>query len=319
MRTGLITISVAISLLPLAGPARAGSPVYVSFLTERAAVRDTLQVLRNGGCTEEAASTFQRVVERYSSSGFAFDLSKFPKPRDGVYRFESASKLVAALPHKLCDTEHAYELNCFDTVFGMAGKSLRVGIRPNELAGPYLVPHTPTKGSLTLVPRATARDAFTLAYPSWYREVTENELPDWMAEARICLTAALFRAHMLPQSTTEDKLARGVMDGLKACWRREGMVFPGRFEMVLCHEVSLPQRWFVTAHAGLLFPRKRGYTYIEKSGGSGPFVRLDVEDRAALLTWFGGMFRGAQSLGYTHHFATFNDDAIERIDFRREN
>jgi len=86
----------------------------------------------------------------------------------------------------------------------------------------------------------------------------------------------------------------------------------------LCHEVNFPKRWFVTVHAGLLFPRERGYTYIEKSGGSGPFVRLDFDDRAAMLTWLAGMFRGAEKLGYTHHFATFNDTKIERLEVSRE-
>jgi len=104
------------------------------------------------------------------------------------------------------------------------------------------------------------------------------------------------------------------MEALKASWTRQGMSFPQRFEVVLCHEVSLPQRWFVTSHAGLLFPRERGYTYIEKAGGSGPFVRLDFADRGALLTWFSATFRGAERLGYTHHFATFNDKKIEMVE-----
>jgi hypothetical protein len=108
------------------------------------------------------------------------------------------------------------------------------------------------------------------------------------------------------------------MEALRASWARQSMSFPERFEVVQCHEVNFPQRWFVTAHAGLLFPRERGYTYIEKAGGSGPFVRLDFADRAMLLTWFGGMFRGAERLGYTHHFATFNDKKIEMVEFLKK-
>jgi len=154
-----------------------------------------------------------------------------------------------------------------------------------------------------------------LAYQPWYREATEDALPKSMFDARISLTAALFRCHVLPQSTTEAGLACGVMESLKAGWSRQRMSFPKRFEVVLCHEVNLPGRWIVTAHAGLVFPRQRGYTYIEKGGGSGPFVRLDFDDRTVLLTWLGGMFRGAEKLGYTHHFATFNDTKIEMLEF----
>jgi hypothetical protein len=73
--------------------------------------------------------------------------------------------------------------------------------------------------------------------------------------------------------------------------------FPARFEVVLCHEVNLPQHWFVTAHAGLLFHDRHGYPHVEKCGSSGPFVRLDFSEKAALLIWLGGMFRGAERLG----------------------
>jgi hypothetical protein len=39
----------------------------------------------------------------------------------------------------------------------------------------------------------------------------------------------------------------------------------------------------------------------------------DFEDRATLLTWFAGTFKGAEKFGYTHHFATFNQDTIEEV------
>ena len=49
------------------------------------------------------------------------------------------------------------------------------------------------------------------------------------------------------------------------------------------------------------------------------WIRRDrLLDRAALLTWFGGMFRGGEKLGYTHHFATFNDTKIEMIEFLKK-
>jgi hypothetical protein len=317
MRSMLLTSFVAVILL-FFGPSLAAATIRASFLTDRAALRDTLDVLRGAGCTREATETFERAVERYASTTFDFDFTKFPKLRDGFFTFESASALVAALPHPLSETQHPYEFNCFDTVFSLAGESLHTSVRADELAGPYLVPYTPTNGSFTILPRATARDAFTLVYPAWYRNVTENALPKAMRDARVPLTAALFRCHMLPQSTTDERLTDVVIGALQAGWKRQQMRFPTRFEVILCHEVNLPQRWFVTVHTGLVFPRKRGYTYIEKGGGSGPFLRLDFDDRKALLTWLGGMFRGAERLGYTHHFATFNDTQIEMLEFLKK-
>ena len=307
MRNTCRVATVAILLFRLS---LAGAPVRASFLTDSAALQDTTEVLRSAGCTRDGVGAFRRAVERYSSSAFVFDLKKFPKPRQGFYSFESASGLVTALPHQLCDTPHAYEFNCFDTVIALATGFLRASVRPDDIAGPFLAPYTPTNGSLTILPKATARDAYVLIYPAWYREVTETAIPRAMGDDRISLTAVLFRCYLLPQSTTEEKLRDRVMDALRSSWRQQDVKFPSRFEVVLCHEVSLPQGWFVTSHAGLLFPRKRGCTYIEKGGGSGPFVRIDFDDRADLLTWLNGVFEGGERLGFTHHFASFNDTKV---------
>lgn len=301
---------VVLTLLILPPPLAAGT-VRVAFLTEAAPLRDTLDLLRRSGCSPDGVSAFQRAVGRYAASELNLDLKRFPPAHDGFYSFGSASNLVAALPHPLCDTDHPYEFNCFDTVTALAGRLLRTKTRPDDLVGPFLVPYTPTNGSFTILPKATARDAFTQAYPAWYREVTETALPEAVREARISLTAALFRCHLLPQSTTEESLSARVLDALRGSWRQQELRFPSRFQVVLCHEVMLPQRWFVTAHAGLLFPRHHGWTYLEKSGGSGPFVRLDLEDRAELLVWLAAIFRGGERLGYTHHLATFGDRKIE--------
>jgi hypothetical protein len=70
----------------------------------------------------------------------------------------------------------------------------------------------------------------------------------------------------------------------------------------------------MTVHAGLLFYHHDGFTYIEKNGGIGPFVRLDFSSKRDLLTWLsrsqyqsdppekGKRFR---------IFVTFNQDEID--------
>ena len=257
---------------------------------------------------------FKRAVKRYNGTAFEFDFSKFPRPRLGFFSFESASRLVSALPHKLCDTHHAYDFNCFDTVIVVAAGRLRTGSRIDDIIGPFLVPHIDTNGLFMVLPAATARDAFTLAYPAWYRETTESFIPKAMCDSRVCLTAALFRCHVLPMSTNETTVSDVLMNALRASWAREGIQFPPNFEVVLCHELNFPQHLFVTVHAGLLFHVKERFIYLEKDGGSGPFVRLDFDSRADLRTWLAAMFKEAEKLGYTHHFVTFNDTHIQRID-----
>ena len=285
-----------------------------SFLMDQAAWRNTLDVLRDDRCAPDAIRTFQRAVERYAATEFVFDFSKFPKPHGGFYSFESASALVKALPHPLCETRHPYEFNCFDAVIALAGDGLHTSLRPDDIADPFLVLHSLTNGSSTILPRATAKDAFDLAYPAWYRDMTDRVLPVARHDARIALTALLFRCHPLPQSTTEEGLSEGVMRTLRAAWKRHNLQFPTNCEVVLCHQAGFSQRTVITAHAGLLFPHQHGYVYIEKGGGGGPFVRLDVDDKAALLVWLSAIFWDAERQGYTHCFATFNDTRIEKLE-----
>lgn len=303
---------VSLMLAPPTG--RAASSVRISFLDDPAVLLDTLQLMRNSGCADEGIAVFQRAVERYLATPSELELSRFSRRQDGFHVFQSIAALTSALPHPLCDTPHPYEWNCFDNVIVLTGGSLSTSVRPGQLTGPLLVPHTATNGAFSLVPAATPRDAFTFVYPSWYREATERLWPELQRDRRVVLTAALFSAHLLPQGTTGESLKRELMETLRTDWRRLDVRFPPRFELVLCHEVNLPQFWLVTVHAGLLFPRQGGFSYVEKAGGKGPFVRLDFDDRAALWEWLGAMFRGGEKLGYTHHFATLNDARVERLD-----
>ena len=147
----------------------------------------------------------------------------------------------------------------------------------------FLAPQMTTNFSMLNLPVATARDAFNFSVPSWYGDASEGFIPRSMVDARISLTAALYSNHVLPASTSEDKLNDAVMKTLRANWARQAVTFPSRFEVVLCHAVFLPNHQFSTCHAGLLFIGKKRYTYVEKDSGNGPFVRLDFDIRADLM------------------------------------
>jgi hypothetical protein len=75
----------------------------------------------------------------------------------------------------------------------------------------------------------------------------------------------------------------------------------------------MERRIFVTEHTGLLFRDKNGFTYFEKAGGSGPFVLLEFEDEAALVSWYEGAVTDGSKWGYTHHFMTLNDKKIRKL------
>lgn len=290
---------------------QAGS-VRISMLTDSYALQDTLDLLKENGCPPESIKAFRQVVERYNATPGP-DLSKFPRPRGGFHGFESPAKLLAALPHKLYETRHAYEFNCFDTVLLLTDSQFRTTKRAEEISGPIQSPRTLPTGTL-IVPVPTVASAFTNAYADWYRLATKDVIPARLRDFRVVQTAGLFRCHTLPADRAEHQLNKAVVATLQAGWKQMGLVFPTKSQVVLCHQVSHPQGILISVHAGVLIPRQRGFTYLEKAGGSGPFVRLDLQTKDDLLPWLSAIFTGAEQQGFTHHFVTFNDASIASLD-----
>ena len=301
----VVTVQMSVSVL-------CSAELRVSFLETHSSLNDTLSLLERGGCTKEAVSVFKEAVRRYYESKFEFNRDKFPKSQEGFYSFATSKELIGALPHPAYETDHPYDINCFDVMIVLAGNRLNAGIAPDEISGPFLFSKPTTNGVfLSLAP--TARDAFSEKYPDWYRDVVDGMLPNPSSNSRICNTASLFRDYLLPKSATEQDINLKVMDVLRSTWKRQNLVFPKDFEVVLCHQVNLPRQMIGTTHAALLLPRGDGFTYIEKAGGTGPFVRLDLNKKADLLPWLTFMFRGPKD-DHTHLFATFNDKQIHNLE-----
>lgn len=286
------------------------APLRISFLPD-VALSETAEMLQKHGCQKEAVTILEREVRRYHGTTFNFDFAKFPPAEKGFYTFSNIQHLVTALPHPLWKTEHTYEFNCFDAVILLSNGHLRTALKPDERVGKYVV-LTRSSNDMVFIEVATAEQAFTNKYAPWYRDATERVFPKTLQDERVCLTAALFRRHTLPESVKEEVLAASVLEALRKDWRIQKLAFPENFRLVAIHQVHLPSRAFTTTHAGLLFQRGKGYVYLEKAGGSGPFVRLDFEDRTDLLVWLAAALKGLEH-EHTHVFATFNDASIEDL------
>jgi hypothetical protein len=287
--------------------------IRISFLNDAASLEESVGVLTNSGCGPVATAVFRRVVERYYGESFQLDRSKFPELKGGFYSFSTMSDVVKALPHRLCDTEHSWDFNCFDAAILLADGQLQIGLRPDDNFGPFMVSMAMTNGEEAITFAATARDAFSRITAQWYRDATDSIIPKTMQDARICLTAELFRWQLLPMSTTNSTVEKDVWAALRSDWRRAAIRFPERFQVVLYHKADLQAHTICTHHAGLLVRRGKGYAYFEKAGGKGPFVRLDSDDRAELIPWMSRVFdeREHQNAAL---FVTFNDTDIVRLD-----
>jgi hypothetical protein len=285
--------------------------VSLSFLRDEAVLAETINLLTNNDCSLRASTAFREAVRRYNLCSSDLDCSRFPTPRAGFFSFPSARDVAAVLPKRLCETGHSYDLNCFDAVLLVAGDRMRYALAPDKISGPFMVENITTNGE-SFALAATPRDAFTLAYAAWYREATSELFPESMQEGRVCLTPALARCYVLPAAIRVETICAEVLAVLRSNWQRDGIEFPKSFEIVLLHKTSLPRHLCNTVHSGLLFHRGKGYTYLEKAGGKGPFVRLDLESRGDLLPWLAATFT-ADDHRNAELLATFNDASVERL------
>lgn len=301
-----------LAMLLLFGTFSRAGTISVSFLQDEASLQDTVNILTNRGCSRSSIARYQQAVQRYFQEPFDFDFRTFPKPTNGFYAFSSTQALLAALPHHPGRTQHAFNFNCMDFVITMAGDQLQTALKPDEIFGPYLVSVYTTNGT-RMGYFATARDAFTQGYVPQYREATEAFFPKPHQDSRICLTAGLYRIYVLPLAIPMEKLDTAVMEVLRATWRQEGIQFPQRCEVVLVHSADTNYSIISTDHAGLLFHSTAGYVYLEKAGGSGPFVRLDFKDKSDLVPWLAAAFLYPRQ-PHVQRFATFNADSIRDLD-----
>jgi hypothetical protein len=303
----MVAVAIATLLSAEAGQVR------MSFLNDPASLKETVEFLNHHGC-EQQTSRFRSVVESYYAEDFPLDRSKFPKATDGIYTFDTMSNVVRALPHPLCETKHSWGFNCYDTMILLAGSKLRIGLRPDENYGPFLVSEQVTNGDEVLRHAATPRDAFSLSYAEWYRNQTESVFPGTLRDPRTCLVAEIFRWHMLPLSTTSATVQKEVWTALRSDWRRTKMEFPDNCQVVLFHVATVESHMVGTPHAALLFPHDAGYTYLEKAGGPGPFVRLDFKDKSDLNLWMsGGTTLSETQRTSVFQFVTFNDTDIVSV------
>ena len=290
-----------------------GGAIKVSFFDNEDIITSTSQILRADGCKADAISGFKRAVARYKSHSPGFDVKNFPREDKGFFTFDSASSLGEALPQPLSKALHPFELTCFDLVILLTDGLTQVENGPDELVGPFVPAWISTNGGTYPGLTATARDAFAVSCPSWYVDRTQDIMGASKRDARMCLLAGFFCFHVLPGSTSDAELPSTLLKVLRGSWARQGIRFPTNLDVVLCHQASLPDNKVLTSHAGLLLKRHDGYTYVEKAGGCGPFVRVDFEDLQDLNIWIGAELDGGPEPATHPYFVTLNDREIKAI------
>jgi hypothetical protein len=279
----------------------------VSFLEDPSNVAEVIQLFEKCGLPLQAATDFRIAISNYFSEPLSFNRSKFPVAQQGWFQFASAEDFLAALPHELWRTEHSYGLTCFDTVLLMNLQNFKTSLQPLDISGPFLPPHTASNGTVSLPPAATAMDAYQLMYPEWIRNQAQKSFAPENQEKRISLMALLFSGHALPLDVDGTTLSIPIEKTLHTKWSRYKVSFPNDPQIILINQVDIKRHLFITVHAASLFKLGDRLLYFEKSGGSGPYILLDLSDPNDLEKWILYSFGDAPKNGYSHLALTFND------------
>jgi hypothetical protein len=304
---------LAVSAALVWGNSGKAGQVRISFLNDDTSLQETLAAVRQLGGTSEGLSCFKHAVQHYNSTGTNLHFRQFHESENGFYHVNSMPALIAALPFRLCDTPHEPQLNCFDAAFLLATDQLQTKLTIDQAAGPFLVNCIQTNGHVSVRAATTPREAFVCSFGQWYLEQTAQFFTLPLLTNRACAEASIVGLTQISATNSETPIDRAVFHALQARWRSSGVRFPDHLEVVLVHLVSFPGRMILTDHSGILFRNGKTYTYVEKSGTQGPFVRLDFDDRSDLLRWLAAYVRGAEQAGYTHFFATFNAVEIKPL------
>lgn len=290
-----------------------GAPIRVSFLDQGAALEQTVETLRARGCTEDAIDAFSRAVRHYYRVPLHVDTSTFPLSTDGFFTFDSGARLVSALPHRLYQTSHPFEINCFDTALLLAADGLSTNMAPDSLERPFLATYADEHERLRLQLVASPRDAVAVMYPDWYTNTVRQITGTSRTDSQVCLTACFNAYHPLPLAAQEQNLKEVLMDALRSQWAGDGLSFGEQISIVLLHNVSLEKHFFITTHIGLLLPHEDGYVYLEKAGGSGPFFRIDISDLSDLADYYAFFSSEEMQRTYPRSFMTINDRSIYEL------
>ncbi len=291
----------------------AAGPVRVSFLDTDAAREDTLRAFARAGCDTNHLAALRKAILHYYRTPLALDTSAFPPATDGFREFASISGFVAALgTNQLSFLDHDFELNCYDTAVLLAGPEMDAAVDLETPGAPWLAIQVTTNFTEWLEPVVSLGDVAAIAHPAWYtdfvRDIAQYEFP----EKHRILNSVLYQYQTLPRDTSAETVAAETQAALRRHWQRGGVRFPEKVSLILLHRARTEYHLVVTDHAGVLLQQENGWLYLEKTGGKGPFLRIDVKDPADLAAYFATMTWP----DYPFNYLSINDDLFLDVPLR---
>ena len=264
-----------------------GAPVRVSFLDTDGAREDTLRILVEAGCDPVNLDALQKAMVHYYQSPLALDTSLFPPANNGFHEFTSIGDFVSALgTNQLSYLDHPFELNCIDSALLLAAPGMSVETTLQAQDATYLAIQVYSNYNEWLVPVASLGDVYATAHPPEKIPFMARAFGIEFPEKHKTLEATFYQYQTLPLGTTPETIAAATRAALQRHWNRCGIRFPNHVSLVMLHRARADYHLAVTDHFGVLVEQEAGYIYLEKTGGRGPFLRIDVHDPADIAAYF---------------------------------
>lgn len=279
----------ALAALVLLGVAGLGSaaPVRVSFLDTDAAREDTLAAFAQAGCDTNRLAALRNAITHYYRTPLALDTAAFPPVTNGFREFASIADFVAALgTNQLSFLDHGFELNCFHTALLLAEPDMSLTAELGTRGTTYLAVQVTSNFNEWAMPVTSLGDIDAIAHPARYAGVLMDICGMEFTLRHRTLQAALYQFQPLPLGTSSNTVAAETQAALRHHWTRCGIQFPSRLSLVMLHRARSDYPMVVTDHMGIMLKREQGWLYLEKTGGRGPFLRLDVENPADIAVYY---------------------------------
>ena len=291
--------------LLLLAPCAAAAPVRVSFLDTDAAREDTLQILADAGCDPENLAAIRKAVLHYYRTPLALDLAAFPPASDGFHEFASSGDFVDTLgTNSLAYLDHAFELNCLDAALLLTGPDMELTADLQTRGDPFFAIQVHPGSHEGLVPVTSLGEVYATAHPPGAKRFMAETFGFEFSEKHRTLESVFYQYQALPFDTVANTISNETRAALRRHWQRCGIRFPDKVALIMLHRASTLFHLVVTDHMGVLVKREAGYLYLEKTGGRGPFLRIDVQDPADLAPYFSTM----TFPNYPFNFLSVNDD-----------
>jgi hypothetical protein len=263
------------------------APVRVSFLDTAPAREDTLDAFAQAGCDTNHLAALRNAITHYYRTPLALDTAAFPPAIDGFHEFASIGDFVAALgTNQLSFLDHPFELNCFHTALLLAGPQMNLTADLETRGTTYVAVQVTSNFHEWAMPVTSLGDIDAIAHPPHYAAALEQICGMAFSRPHRTLQAALYQFQPLPFTSDANTIAAETQAALRRHWQRCGIQFPGHLSLVMLHRARSDYPMVVTDHMGVLLQHQAGWLYLEKTGGKGPFLRLDVEDLPDLAAYF---------------------------------